>query len=913
MSRPEPDEEAIFHAVRKLPRGERAAYLEEACGDDLTLLRRIQTLLLVLDDDSGFLETPPEGCEMAGGESIAEGPGTMIGPYKLLEKIGEGGFGVVFMAEQSAPIRRRVALKVIKPGMDTRQVIARFEAERQALALMEHEHIARVLDGGETASGRPYFVMELVRGEPIAEYCDREQLSVAERLGLFVDVCLAVQHAHQKGVIHRDLKPSNVLVTPHDTGPVVKVIDFGIAKAVGQQLTDKTLFTNFNQMIGTPMYMSPEQAELSGLDVDTRSDVYALGVLLYELMTGTTPFDRERLRSAAFDEIRRIIREEEPAKPSTRISTLGDKASSLSSKRKSDPIRLSRLLRGELDWIAMKCLEKDRARRYETADGLARDVRRYLSKEPVEAGPPSTSYRLKKLLVRHKGPVLTVLLVLILLVAGIVGTTIGLIRAENQRVRAVAAEGETRLQRDRAVEAERETGVQRDKALAAAESAQRRLTQIEKSNSILASIFDDLDPNDEATDTSLRVRLASRLETAASQLEEEAVGDPLVVARLQCRLGSSLLELGHASRAAELFTKARPTLTDELGTGAPETLGCLTNLALCYRSMGKLEIAMPLAAEALQLATEGLGEDDPDTLGCMSTLAGIYVGLGKRNLAIPLYEETLALRREVLGSDHEQTIITMNNLAGTYYEAGRVREAIQLAEEAAERGERSLGPDHTTVLGSLNTLAVAHVGAGEYQIALQLQEEVCKRSAAKLGPDHPWTIGTMGSLGATYLHAGKLDQALPILERAATQMEKLEFESENMWTVIGNLEACLRLLKRPDDAERWRQRILAALKKRQGGNPESYVDDLASIAAKFIREQQWSTAESMLREVIEILQTHAPEPPAPRSEVRSGEMEADRSRRLINALEQMVQLYTLWGKPDEASRWRQQLDEAKQR
>jgi serine/threonine-protein kinase len=346
----------------------------------------------------------------------------VIGAYKLLEQIGEGGFGVVFMAEQSEPIRRKVALKVLKPGMDSRQVIARFEAERQALALMDHPNIAGVLDAGQTASGRPYFVMDLVKGLPITEFCDQGQLTPRERLELFVDVCQAVQHAHQKGIIHRDIKPSNVLVTLQDGMPLVKVIDFGIAKALGQQLTDKTLFTGFAQMIGTPLYMSPEQAALSNVDVDTRSDIYALGVLLYELLTGTTPFTRERLQEAGYDEMRRIIREEEPPKPSTRISTLGQAASTVSTQRKSDPKRLSQLVRGELDWIVMKALEKDRNRRYETANGLAADVQRYLADEPVLACPPSAWYRCGKFTRRHKmGLAVTGLAICLLasLVAGI--------------------------------------------------------------------------------------------------------------------------------------------------------------------------------------------------------------------------------------------------------------------------------------------------------------------------------------------------------------------------------------------------------------------------------------------------------------------------------------------------------------
>ncbi|MGO9466477.1 MAG: WD40 repeat domain-containing serine/threonine-protein kinase [Isosphaeraceae bacterium] len=476
---------AIFNEALDQPSpAARSAYLARACGGDHLVRARVETLLLAHERSKGFLESPAYA---ATGDiarhTLIEGPGTVIGPYKLLEKIGEGGMGVVYMAEQSVPMRRKVALKIIKPGMDTRQVIARFEAERQALAMMEHPNIARVLDGGTTgevagggwrvagkeeneafspsthhappatASGRPYFVMELVRGIPITEYCDQERLSIDDRLDLFALVCQAVQHAHQKGIIHRDIKPSNVLITLHDGVPVPKVIDFGIAKATGQQsLTEKTLFTGFAQLIGTPLYMSPEQAALSGIEVDARCDIYSLGVLLYELLTGMTPFDQETFRMAAVDEVWRMIREEDPPAPSSRLMSLGATQTAVSVNRRSDPRRLNRSLRGELDWIVMKALEKDRGRRYETAGAFAADIERYRKHLPVEAGPPSAWYRGRRFARRHRLALTTtvILALSITLVGGIwVWSAVSVDRA-----RRAAAQSRTELNR-RVAEARR--------------------------------------------------------------------------------------------------------------------------------------------------------------------------------------------------------------------------------------------------------------------------------------------------------------------------------------------------------------------------------------------------------------------------------------------------------------------------
>jgi serine/threonine protein kinase/WD40 repeat protein len=435
MADPQHDEKSVFlRAIELAAAEERAAFLDTACGSNRQLRADVEALLSAHDRPQELLDAA-DVVSPAIGQPVAERPGAVIGPYKLLQQIGEGGMGSVFMAEQTHPIRRKVALKILKPGMD-RQVIARFEAERQALALMDHPNIARVLDAGTTQGGRPYVVMELVKGVPITDYCDAHRLTPRQRLGLFIPVCQAVQHAHQKGIIHRDLKPSNVMLALYDGRPVPKVIDFGVAKAVGLQLTERTLFTAFGQVVGTLEYMSPEQAELNQLDVDTRSDVYALGVLLYELLTGTTPLERKRLREAPLGETLRVIREEELPTPSRRLSTTLE-LPSIAADRGLEPKKLSGLVNGELDWIVMKAMEKDRNRRYQTANGLAMDLRRYLADEPVVACPPSRAYRLRKFIRRNKGPVLAASLVVLALVAGIVGTTWGMVRATDARAVAV--------------------------------------------------------------------------------------------------------------------------------------------------------------------------------------------------------------------------------------------------------------------------------------------------------------------------------------------------------------------------------------------------------------------------------------------------------------------------------------------
>ena len=825
MAKPKLDEAAIFDAARQIDAPEaRLLFIQVACAENRDLQARVEALLRVNDEQGTFLDSPVASLQGAINATISEGVGTLIGPYKLIEQIGEGGFGVVFMAEQQHPIRRKVALKVLKAGMDTRQVVARFEAERQALALMEHAGIARVLDGGEAPSGRPYFVMELVKGIAITRYCDEHQLSPRERLALFVQVCQAVQHGHQKGIIHRDLKPTNVLVAAYDGKPVPKVIDFGVAKALGQQLTERTLVTGFGSIVGTLEYMSPEQAEFNAMDVDTRADIYSLGVLLYELLTGTTPLSSERIKLAAVTEALRLIREEEPPKPSTRLSESSETLASISAQRRLEPARLTKEVRGELDWIVMKALEKDRNRRYETASSFAADVERYLTDAPVSALPPSAGYRIRKFVRRNRGPVAATAMIFLLLASGTVGTTIGLVEAKR-----------------------------------AQNTALKRLAQVEKGIDLLGSVFADLDPQAEDIEgRPLRAVLGDRLDQAAALLDGEAIGDALVVARLQDRLAQTYLGLGLGRGAEALFAKAAATREARLGAEDPLTLGSKHNLALASEATGNGDQAIYLLQQVRDARTTVLGAEHRDTLSTINELAKVYNRVGKPNMAVPLLEQVRDGRIRQLGEDHDQTLTTLQALAGAYLSAGKPTEAIALAEKVWDARVRKHGDDDPRAIEAMGTLAYVYQGGYKMKQALTLLEQARDKTVPKLGPyhpltlktlhrlghmyraygrtpeaiallelvrerelmvlggDHPLTLTTLWDLAGAYRKAGELNKALLLYEQSAAGVERLNYAHSYAHVIVDSLAGCHEQLKQYDQAEVWRRKLLGVVKMRDG-------------------------------------------------------------------------------------------------
>ena len=806
-------EEALFHEALAIAPAERAAFLDAACLNQPALRQAVEALLAAHAASASLLDQPavdpnltgaytPPPVESTGVHVPQEAqPGYVIaGRYTLEQKIGEGGMGEVWVAKQTEPVKRKVALKLIKAGMDSKAVLQRFEAERQALALMDHPHIAKVLDGGLTQDRHPFFVMELVNGLPLNKFCDEAKLTPKERLELFVPICQAVQHAHQKGIVHRDLKPGNILVTLIDGKPVPKVIDFGVAKAMVGKLTDDSLSTNFGAVVGTLEYMSPEQAGYSGADIDTRADIYSLGVILYEMLTGLRPIDAKRLHKAALTEMIRIIREEEPSKPSTRLST-DESLPSLAAVRQTEPKKLMALLRGELDWVVMKCLEKQRDRRYETANGLARDIQRYLADEPVEARPPSFSYWAGKFLRRHKGPVLAATLVVLALLAGITGTTWGLFAAN----RAAEAERLARQEADhKRAEAERE----RVRAEAGEKLADERRVQVEAEKKVAVAVrgflqnklLSQADVTVQAfallhnqavpagVKTKINPTIRELLDRAAAELSAANVEvnfpqQPLLQAELLLTVGDAYRGIGEPGKAIDFLRRAVAIRRQLQGAGHPDTLQGLFVLAWAYKEAGQLEPAVALMEETLQLRKTTLGPEHTETLSSRNDLAATYLQAGKRDLALPLAEETLKVARATLGPEHPYTLGFMHTLAEVYRAAGKLALALPLAQETLRLRQAKFGSENPYTLGSMNTLVSLYLDLGKPDLALPLAAETFTLTKKIFGPDHPDVLASLQGLIVAYERAGKKNLALPLYAERL-RLTKAKFGSQHYNTLI---------------------------------------------------------------------------------------------------------------------------------
>ncbi|MHC4100727.1 MAG: tetratricopeptide repeat protein [Planctomycetota bacterium] len=827
------DAETIFSELADLPATDRETILTERCGGDEQLRDFVKQLLMEHDRGLGeFMQAPPADVVEAELE-----PTGRVGSYRLVKKLGEGGFGEVHLAEQTEPIRRTVALKIVKLGMDTKQVVARFEAERQALALMDHPHIARVFEAGVTEHGRPYFAMEHVPGVPVTDYCDRHRLGMEQRLELFIHVCAAIQHAHQKGIIHRDLKPSNILIERFGEEHVPKVIDFGIAKAMGFHLTERTPVTEQGQLIGTPEYMSPEQAVMSPTNVDTRADIYSLGIVLYEMLAGAPPFGPQTFRGRAFNEIQRIIREVDPPRPSTRLSTVDGEATdgtessveAIATHRGTEPRTLQRRLRGDLDWIIMKAIDKDREHRYASVSELAADLRHHLRHEPVLAGPPTAVYRLRKLIRRHRIGVAAATAVVLVLIGGTAATTW-------QAVRATDAE---RLAEDRLLETEDAY------AVAEREAATARAVNEFLNNDLLAAVA----PGAQGRDVTMR----EVLDAAAESIEGRFEGEPVVESSIRSTLGTTYRNLGQHREAEPHLQRALELQRAELGNNHPHTVESMNALAVLYGEQARFGEAEPLFAEALERRRQTLGDEHPDTLESMNNLAFLRLIQGRYDEAEALQVDVLRTIRRVRGEEHPNTLMAKTNLARLYHRQGRDDEAEPLFVQAFETYRRVLGEEHPQTLAAMGSLASLYWSQGRLQEAepLHVQEVQIRRRV--LGEAHPSTLVSVNNLATLYGDQGRYEQAEALLVEALDLARgTLDKDHPDVLKIVENLAMVYRDQVRYDEAEPLFLEALEAHRRILGPEHPSTLISQENLGGLYLTQGRYDEAEPLLEEMLEL-------------------------------------------------------------
>ncbi len=776
-----------------------------------------------------------------------------IGPYRILRVLGEGGMGVVYEAEQTSPVHRRVALKVLRPGFEFAEIVARFEAERQALAVMAHESIAKVLDAGASDAGSPYFVMELVRGIPITDYCDAHKLSTRDRVALFIPVCRAIQHAHQKGVIHRDLKPSNILVTEADGRPIPKVIDFGIAKATGQRLTDKTFVTQFGQAVGTPAYMSPEQAEMSGLDVDTRTDVYSLGIVLYEILVGRLPVDPQELGLPGFM-ARLAMRETDPPTPSAKLSTLARDREVLAQLRLTDADSLRRQLRGDLDWITMKAMEKDRGRRYDTANALGNDLARYLADQPVEARQPTATYRLKKFVRRNRIGVVALAAVILALLAGAAAATIGLVRATRAEAHARAEAATARQVSDFVI------GL--FKVSDPGEARGNAITAREILDSGAARIRIDL-----ANQPLVQARLMNTIGDVYSELGLYATAEPLLQRSLETwqraagadsgDIGGSLVSLGRLYYKQGRYEQAESTLrraaaiTERADPADPALRRSLSYLSGMLRERGRYDEADSVSRRVVALIEQVVGPDQPEAAEELAGFAISQAEQGRPAVAESLFRRVLDIRRRALGEVHPGTGRAISNLASSIFEQGRLLQAESLYRRGMAIDSQLFGMDHAQVAMDLYNLANVQGGKGDRGDAMTLYRRALATWERTLGPDHPYVAAALTSLSNMLSSEGRYQETLPLLGRALAIREKtLAPDHPFLGTTHNELGVAARQAGRYDDAERHLRRALEI--RRKSLEPTSYyiAITLAALGDLERARRQEAAAETLYREAV---------------------------------------------------------------